>query len=659
MERDLKYINENVDICLSESAHLSPRSADYIRALYGPTVTVTVPHDIEPAPTADEAFQKAQDDLNNAKRKGFIKDADFSKTQNPMYKRRILLRETLKPETEEFQDNLELTSDIQKLFAAEPYQEFYFGSDVVKSTIEEIKALPFIWPNDINIAMNKLNDGIASIVRLLNHENLLDEKRQNRSQLQKSMMLFVTQAKQVREKLMRDMITEKKLNTNKLTKKQKLEFQDLVSPPKPKQEQSVSVSVAAAPKKPDPQAAETDRKLIEHVVQNCDKLPNQYKIDMEEINEDNRKVFKKETKKLLHYLPKKIKDEMSVPLKHISTAQSYSNINSSPVEQTIDKKQKKKVKIIGVKSTSNLPIQESFVSTTLEPAHLSNEEEVHELYWKTTDPLDTRQGEPVNTLNIISEYSSDLQFCKPEVDDSQLPNPFEFISKAHNVNDPDTFPSSPTHLASREYQPDLMKNVWNTSGIIRSDVAPSPSGFESGLLTEQDFALLNADMKKRKNRDLQFLLGQSHINIIEETKGSIHERLEDIWKELGCSIQQKLEFLLKYSKESEESQKLGEALEYWEQAVTTVERYTKSYESYRDFLKYEVRTCVYPQTTIKQFETEYFASKELVENIAQSLLTTYEDVLIIKRKKYSDIINSRTKKLMNMKSLYCKNIMMD
>lgn len=666
MYEEICFVVDNLEKVLNVPPRLSPRSTDFLKSIYGPTITVSVPHDIRPAPTPEEAMGKAQDYLNHAKEKGFLKDADMSKVHNPLFRGRILRKQVMKKYDPSAEEEAAHKSDIQKLFEAEPYQKFFFDSGVVKSMHKEISALPYYWMGDESIAITKLQDAIASIVRLLKHDNLLDEKKNSQKQLRQGMLIFVTKAREFRIKLIKELIHTNKIDPLKLTEQQKKEF-DEDMPKEEKKDAEERPAYQVNPQNPIKQS-DIDRKLLEHVSANCDKLPNSYKFDLDAIGEEARSKSKKETKRFLQNLPKSILPQLEASQEKNEQARP----SSTDEQAKIVKARKKAPYIIANATSTRRKVKAASVSFVEEPTvHTYTENELHTFYWEKDDPLcANREGDFRNTLKDLESYSNNLQYERKTVDEDALPIPFQYISKPRTkvqIQEPEEKSGSPSlprsSIATPIGGPDLMEDIWNTADVKSrpatkaqqrdDDDSESEEKESNGLLTHADFAAIENDSRRRQSDALQFLMKHSFVVTPEpENSNSVNKRLEEIWGKLGFTIQQKLELLLKYTKETDESQKIGDALSFWEQAFDVANQYHHVYTEYKDFLKYDLKTCAHAQQMIENLDKELAISENSLEQIANTLHKSFGDELIVKKRKIEDLINFRRAKIERLKQEY-------
>ena len=105
--------------------------------------------------------------------------------------------------------------------------------------------------------------------------------------------------------------------------------------------------------------------------------------------------------------------------------------------------------------------------------------------------------------------------------------------------------------------------------------------------------------------------------------------------------------VLKYSHDLEESSKLGEALDLWEEALKTIDNYNKAYSAYKDFLKLD-RSAITGSTldnALQNLQTDLELNTKAVRRIAELLKATCGDDLIIKRHRAEELIQIRRQNL--------------
>ena len=86
-----------------------------------------------------------------------------------------------------------------------------------------------------------------------------------------------------------------------------------------------------------------------------------------------------------------------------------------------------------------------------------------------------------------------------------------------------------------------------------------------------------------------------------------------------------------------------------------VSRYNKSYQNLKDFIKLEAPTSKNAKATCEMHKQQIEMCEDNVKQIAENLMSTFGDELIINRKKIQQIIPKRHKKMMDMINLYCED----
>ena len=84
-----------------------------------------------------------------------------------------------------------------------------------------------------------------------------------------------------------------------------------------------------------------------------------------------------------------------------------------------------------------------------------------------------------------------------------------------------------------------------------------------------------------------------------------------------------------------------------------VSMYNNSYHELKDFINFEAPTSKHVRATCEMFKQRIEICEENVKQIADNLLQTFGDELIINKKTIQQIIPQRHKKMVEMISPYC------
>ena len=245
----------------------------------------------------------------------------------------------------------------------------------------------------------------------------------------------------------------------------------------------------------------------------------------------------------------------------------------------------------------------------------------HTKFWKLDDPLTSRSGnfiEPVQQFHNITDIDN-----------------LNLLDKDFDMNDPIisgasvcvTMKTVPPKLTMSEEMPEFNQTHFVSHKELPVEVKPED------LVVQGSYEVSH-------NKDaLMYLLTLP----TDKTESPVHDRLEQIWDQIGFSITDKLNMVLKYSHDLEESSKLSEALDLWEEALRTIDNYNKAYSAYKDFLKLD-RSAVTGSTmgdAIRNLQADLDIATKAVRRIAELIKTTCGDELIIKRHKADELIEIR------------------
>ena len=148
-----------------------------------------------------------------------------------------------------------------------------------------------------------------------------------------------------------------------------------------------------------------------------------------------------------------------------------------------------------------------------------------------------------------------------------------------------------------------------------------------------------------KSDDIQYLIQQSAELENGDTSQAIYKRLEAIWENLGFSVTQKLQMVIKYSESPEESSKLNSSVKFWEEANNSATNYQKAYIAFKDFLKYSFADKNNDSTAAIDLNTSLSEAENNLLQVAKTLKSLFGDDLVFHGKKVDDIIKSRRLKL--------------
>lgn len=310
-------------------------------------------------------------------------------------------------------------------------------------------------------------------------------------------------------------------------------------------------------------------------------------------------------------------------------------------------------------------------------AEIQQKEMANKLFWEVADPLGkSREGQFIDQLDTISKLSTEIGITEmistPNIDDY---HPFDFESDLINGTDgqnskwnkdnnssidgdnsQQNSPSKPNNNDDNSTSTNNDNSKANSNGTSESkqnepenyDIFTFPHLYSLNRNVGLNEPLVgNYDISKSKTRIVTYL--QEHEGDFDGdiNQSPIYQRLDKIWEELGFTINQKLEMVLKYSKTVEESSKLSEALDAWENAFANIKNYQLTYKNLQLFLTNEA-LVVPPKKRdmlFAQLSDDLKTAVESVNRSASYLKSTYGDELLMKRKKVGDLMSTRNMKL--------------
>lgn len=347
------------------------------------------------------------------------------------------------------------------------------------------------------------------------------------------------------------------------------------------------------------------------------------------------------------------------------------NIKHPPTIITIPFERKK------VTSTDNPPL--------ISDPEITTHQEVHNDYWNSFDPLDgTRNGDKeFQSISQIRQISSTFQgkYDNCKALDDTLPFKLEYdeimaakdqkVSTEQSSRKNNKKERKKKNIKKNESEkakgPNLIGDIWTTSDLLNhvgNYINSDNEEFEEEEDNYDDFTEINPSNNQifnhqmtleaeKRNNDAMAFLKSFNFNKGSKKSNLIVSKLQEIWENLGFSVQQKISLLVKYTSSAEESQKLNEALNFWEMTFDIVSRYNNSYHELKDFINFEAPTSKHVRATCEMFKQQIEICEENVKQIADNLLQTFGDELIINKKKIQQIIPQRHKKMVEMISPYC------
>lgn len=662
---DIQHLFSELDQYNLQAERLPIQTEEFLKVIYGIPKTVPLGPDIIKPPNPEESVNLAESYLETQKKKGFLSSGKDLHLVNPYLRNRLF---SSKKNNYGYQAN---QIDLPSLYKKEPELEFWMKLEVVKKSVEEISNLPYISSGDSGFAVSKLYDSASSIARSI----MISEQQSKKSRTQKAlsahMTKFVLSIRETRFEIIKSLIERKKIDTEKLTICQKEEFIGTKNKESPTDQETTTFQIKSssnpfAPSLNDnnmnqgPLAqikalskgkqltpSEMNDALLIRISQNCSKLPPAYKVD--DIHTDNETLAKQRNnqKRFLTAIVPRLKQVLD-DTNHVETRpQSTHN------EQTIEIKPKRAPpRIFAEESHAN-----DKMKTTKGKEKRRKElsiDDINGTYWRIEDPLkEVRTGEKRDVFKDMYAIIDKFHFEAPVLTENDIDDPFPLESrKEKEREEAERIKKEEEKMAEIQKEkenisstqnpaegPNLVDNVWNTSDLTTPQNAQEKIQQPKMVYSE------------RVSIDALKILNSHPISQSEESK-KIHSDLESIWSKLGFTIQQKLALLLKYSKDSEESSKLKDSLVFWQHCYEALQLYDRAFANLKDFCHFEKESSKQSYQNANSLMREVKIQEDNLEQVAQVLKKQFGDDLIIRRKRYQDLIIKRDEKMQRWLSPY-------
>jgi len=462
------------------------------------------------------------------------------------------------------------------------------GWSLLESFVVEIFGLPFVEPLNEEYLGKMIMNGLASIEKSLIDNNFINRKRKMKKNLIDTVTYFRSELIKLRKVLLLKVFHDHPMNLELLSINLKNEF--FKEKEEPKKVEVIHVKKVRM---------ENDARIDDLLNDAFDLLPPPYRATMMGFDES---------------LPDRIeKNIVNYINTHPFNMPMNKEVHSSPVTARKEEIPQSRPRILSFKSSTSLQSPIQSVSSIIENDISTN---IADEYWKISDQLKhTRNGKQSSLLHMINDASQGFTYENNDNDDSHhvfnidenwSTIPDKCIISPSKKNSPQKQTTIPTILNTQE-------NYWCTN----------------------------------QNSNAHEYLFQITKDI-GRFKGGVetHQRLITIWETLGFSISQKLQMLVKYSDNAEESFRLGESLGFWEQALNLSERYQQAYNNAKDYLKLsKVADDTRSANVFKQSREELEYLENALINVSQRLKTSFGDSLIVKHKRIEDLIEIRKQKL--------------
>ncbi|OHS96357.1 hypothetical protein TRFO_10012 [Tritrichomonas foetus] len=622
--------NEEMDSFLNVARHLSTDYEDYLRSFYGFPQDVPVNGKVEPLVTLETAICGAGEYVLHMQSKGYFKLNEPANSPVDVYKKTIYAKKM-----KEIIDKPRSDLSIKLPTKSEPFQRFWLSSNIVVKTVIEIRDLIFHDQYDQYEIEQKFVDRVASITRIMKHEGKLNESRQTRQQLYATMKYFILQVNKIRKELLETYIKSQKIVISQLNEQQLSEFNSII-PIETSNQVTTRENKSEFTNKM--KLDEVDADFFINANKMMNKLPKLYHFSNFCLNDKSIKKTEKDISKYISTANATLTNEMNNK-PHISFKNdSDININESNfnVQRPNTNQRRSRINVITspiIKKT-NLSTKSKCTKRDGGLHDTLPKNEINHLFWQNSDPLELkRKGEHVDQLNIISSFSSSIDLDKEHfaIDEEEITLPFRTFN---NIN-----------IVSQNSRMDSMRFVTNSPNVTSSNGLLDNIEEEEESITASLPKIPISNYQFGTNRDDISFLNDQNVEVVSDDSGTeIHQRLDTIWGNLGFSIFQKLDMVVKYSQDSEISNKLSEALSSWEKAWEYVQQYNSQYKELKEYLVFHSTSVDALTTASEMFHGVKTAEKSL-NQISDQLHRTYEDDLTYRKKSIPILIADRRIKI--------------
>ncbi|OHT03664.1 hypothetical protein TRFO_28847 [Tritrichomonas foetus] len=580
------------------------------------------------------------------------------------------------------------SSAINEMRYNDPQLKFFLTSHATAKVRKKISELPFKVSDDKPIILSKLEEKIVELGHRMIHMRLFDYKKMSRTQLQQSTAKFVEEAHKVGDEIIRSCLREHLLDLNKLSREFKEEFKEFFPEPK----------VDTTPRKATipPSKLKSDEifnKVFDITRKGCSILPSTYRPKVKDLRYDTRPSTAVQMKKKLKNIALSIDHVLTRPATAPVKLENDSNLQSQkpprkPPEVITSNFHRAPKPIISNRSTRKSKSSRKSSREKKELELKKAQEQADKFFWEIGDPLGSaRSGEYVDQLNTIRSLSSNINSSDLIMRDDENYRPFSFTSNVTNPStpilsnsnsmddlitdvtimiDPDTNNNSENANPNEKNKNENksvnkaeindeannnghnLDNLLNKESILRSSFKDT-----SGMAVDEKNNPLsgNYDVSDSKSQLLNYL--HDHVDDFDDgdvNNSKIYQRLGAIWEDLGFSITQKLDMVVKYSKTLEDSNKLTEAVDAWENAYMNIMNYQTAYKAMKIFLtsEYLLLTPEKNSSLYLSLLRDIKSAIDCVETSAQYLKSALGDDLLMKHRKINDLISIREMKLQRL-----------
>ena len=683
---------------LSNELQIPVSHGENLKMNFGTPISVPVETvDVPISPTT--SMMQAGKYILEQQRKGFISSSiKFGDNPKDVYKQELIFKST-KPymyhSKKRNQDSLQ-TSRIGDKTTSRPkqneevifkrskdenYFEFWLDLDCVVKTKDELSKLPFKRRIDMIDAMTKFMDQIATVLRVMKHENKLEDVYSKKKERANSIMHhFVTSVRNIRFNVISAHLQDNSLDYNLMKEKQKKEFFEF-SPEqlelKAKNDKKSNEKTNITPfsqmnldqNKEHFGKLDDDEKLLaktskglpylycakpnlSQYIQTKKQIQQNVKTTVHMIHDALVEASKASTPTAISRSPEQSVDNFTAH--PIPPAKQRIQVLSTPVSRNGPKLQIHNIPTRRVSSRPRTRPKTSFKSTR---------EQLSSRFWDEEDPLSTRSThQDIN--RIFDKYTAPLEI-EYNFDDFETEDPFKLESiellnrkkegeekkkekelelkrkQKEQAEADNAFDIRREQELDQERQLEELREKYKIDDVDFYELSSKNIHSATDVDAVQRYGTNDNDNRK----NLQYLIKKTRQLTGDEGGDQMYNKLNEIWDTLGFSAVQKLQMASKYSESLEVSRRLEESLAFWQSAHEGVMAYLAIYKKAKDFIKNDIMFSKNKQADFDDILKELFNCETIIFEVAKRLNVSFGDDLIIHRKKANDAIASRRMKL--------------
>lgn len=628
---------------------LNSETTDMMKMTYGASSSLPLKDIMNEPNTPTECLRKAGEYLFKQEDLGFIK-----KTGRPRDDPLDYFKENMKVLNinSKSKDADHVTQEdlimIQDNYGKDKAHTFCSNSSSIKNALRRLSDLVFCSKSEQIISIDTFFGKVLGLVRGKKYQILYDGKNHNKLQLVQVTQDLIDDVNRICHDTIKQQIELDKVLIDSLTPAQINEFGEsiqILNPAKKIKEQE----------QPKEQESENDSViLIEHNVLELSTLPSIYRPKTEMLSRKYTETMQSNMKDeimngsrtMISNLSARAEDHRTPEshTKRVATAASIPNYISKQVFRNDHGKipVPKRPKVI-----TNVRYSSSFRSCsvpTKEPKLTLPSFTQYDFSESDQKTEGVSTGDPAHyvlpTIDLFGTKEREMKRIEKE----NKKKTFGQVSEFHIndlIDDPET--STDEEHPKEEELPKPNNYIFPGDGL-----SFPMTEFGTSRYSQLNDSMTNPLDRFDKRTPIEIIKDAQEI--YKSFDNDLHPKLEAIWDNLEFSTQQRLGMVIKYTENINNSEKLEEALAAWEGAYKSVMEYRKSYVAYKNFLRNTQNFSENAFEVEDALKSEYDKEETNVKLAEKMLWTNFNDVLIYRRKKVSEVISIYSTKLATIKS---------